>query len=82
MPVADAYRQELRADAARTRRKRPGVGGRRTAPRVAALRQTAGLVLIGIGTRLIGAGTTAAERAPQRRPLDARAGARALSAAA
>ena len=52
--VADAYRQELLADAARARSKGRVDGGRRPAARLMALRRSAGSILIGVGTRLLG----------------------------
>jgi hypothetical protein len=59
--VADAYRQELLADAARARRKGRVDGERRPASRLVALRRSAGLILIGIGTRLVAPGGIAPE---------------------
>jgi hypothetical protein len=55
-PVADAYRQELLADAARTRPKMDAAGNHRAPAHRFAPRRLLGLALIGHGTRLIGAG--------------------------
>jgi hypothetical protein len=68
--VADAYPQELLADAARVRRRAPSDSRRGRSIGLLRLRQLVGTVLIRAGARLQGARPVPAEEPPTTSPHD------------